>query len=409
MLLFTGFSMLVIMIGQSSTLEMWNFWKFPQVYQFENRGERENVRDSWKYIYGRAVAIFLGYPPSCQQEGVLPEYFCTLSISCWWLGGRTQSGCGANSWIVTCCIFNDPIEKNFIETNNQLLKEKLNVVGKNIVTQPLQRRMDTWGDANEKCGISNDRVLQKRIIGGKRAVFGQFPWQAYIKILKHQCGGVLVSRRFVATAAHCVFSAKISDLIIYLGELDTQDTGTIEELAPAELHRVKTRWIHPKFSYKTTQPDRYDLALLELLNETGLSFHITPICLPDSTISLNGREGIVAGWGKTDPSSHQTGTNVLRSVSVPILDISECQAWHKIRQINVELHPEMLCAGHKFGKQDACMGDSGGPLITLENGRWTLVGITSAGFGCGEPHQPGIYHKIPISVDWIRSVISKNL
>lgn len=50
---------------------------------------------------------------------------------------------------------------------------------------------------------------------------------------------ISVSLKFVATAAHCIVRAKLHDVIVYLGELDTQDTGTVLELAPAELHRVR--------------------------------------------------------------------------------------------------------------------------------------------------------------------------
>lgn len=48
-----------------------------------------------------------------------------------------------------------------------------------------------------------------------------------------------MSRRFVATAAHCIITARLNDILVYLGELDTQDTGKVAELAPAELHRVR--------------------------------------------------------------------------------------------------------------------------------------------------------------------------
>nr|XP_023028357.1 serine protease 30-like [Leptinotarsa decemlineata] len=171
--------------------------------------------------------------------------------------------------------------------------------------------------------------------------------------------------------------------------------------------QVRKRIVHPKFRYRATQPDRFDLALLEMVTKAGRVFHISPICLPDAHLKLSGRNAVVAGWGKIQPSNELMGTNVLRSATVPILDIRECMAWHKIKRITVDLHHEMLCAGHENGKHDACLGDSGGPLILLDQGKWTLVGITSAGFGCGEPHQPGIYHKVPVTAQWIKSVINK--
>ena len=42
----------------------------------------------------------------------------------------------------------------------------------------------------------------------------------------------------MATAAHCIITARLKDTLVYLGELDTQDTGKVKELEPAELHRV---------------------------------------------------------------------------------------------------------------------------------------------------------------------------
>lgn len=61
------------------------------------------------------------------------------------------------------------------------------------------------------------------------------------------------------------------------------------------------------------------MALLELVTEAGISYHILPICLPNMDINLDGKHGVVAGWGKIKPSTELMGTNVLRSATVPIL------------------------------------------------------------------------------------------
>lgn len=114
--------------------------------------------------------------------------------------------------------------------------------------------------------------MQKRIIGGRRAQFGEYPWQAHIRIAGYQCGGVLISRYFIVTAAHCIEQARMKDIIVYLGEHDTQDSGTIDEPMPAEKHFVSRKFIHPKFKFRIAQPDRYDLALLQLTTPTTFTY-----------------------------------------------------------------------------------------------------------------------------------------
>ncbi|KAG8286308.1 Belongs to the peptidase S1 [Homalodisca vitripennis] len=105
----------------------------------------------------------------------------------------------------------------------------------------------------------------------------------------------------------------------------------------------------------------------------------------------------------------KTGTNILQKAFVPILPDEKCLIWHKHKRILVELHEEMFCAGHSDGHMDACLGDSGGPLVVYHSGhqKWTLAGITSAGFGCAVDHQPGIYHKVAHTAHWIAANIKQ--
>jgi len=257
-----------------------------------------------------------------------------------------------------------------------------------------------------ECGVRKmtpSNVLSKRIIGGDEADFAELPWQAHIRIGGYQCGGVLVNRYFVVTAAHCVFKAPLNKIKVYLGEFDTKDRQY--EPFPAESLSVVEMKHHPQFNYMQTQPDRFDVAVLRLSRPVSYRENISPICLPPPGQNFEGRIGIVAGWGKTDNSFGKTGTNILQKARVPIIPNERCLAWHHRKNIKVKLKYEMFCAGHPSGKMDACLGDSGGPLVVMHEGRWTLAGITSAGFGCAVDHQPGIYHKVAVTSGWIATEI----
>lgn len=53
-------------------------------------------------------------------------------------------------------------------------------------------------------------MRSSKIVGGENAKYGQVPWQA--AVVKRQyfnqkisCGGALINRRWIVTAAHCVY------------------------------------------------------------------------------------------------------------------------------------------------------------------------------------------------------------
>lgn len=61
----------------------------------------------------------------------------------------------------------------------------------------------------------------------------------------------------------------------------------------------------------------------------------------------------------------------------------------------------MFCAGFKEGGKDACLGDSGGPIIDADTG--VLIGTTSWGVGCAAPDAYGVYARVANYIDFINS------
>lgn len=304
----------------------------------EGRGARQDEGRS----FVRNFRNLFGAPEHCLEEG--RQYSCTFAPVCWLTGGVATPGC--DSFMYSCC---RPPELG--------RKEK----------DIFEKRKQEFLEHEPECGVSRHRQFSKRIIGGEKAKFSELPWQVHIRISSYQCGGVLLNHWYIATAAHCVHRAKLSKITVHLGEYDTKDGE--EEPLDSQTYKVDHIIIHPDFRYMLTQPDRFDVALLHLDRPVFYQDNIIPICLPPGDIPLTGKIGMVAGWGKTDNSFGKTGTNILHKVLVPIIKNEQCINWHEEKNILVQLHSEMFCAGHEQGKMDACLGDSGGPLIIHYNGR----------------------------------------
>ncbi|XP_058818555.1 uncharacterized protein LOC131681647 isoform X4 [Topomyia yanbarensis] len=256
------------------------------------------------------------------------------------------------------------------------------------------------------CGISlAKQTAQRRIVGGDDAGFGSFPWQAYIRIgssrsMLSRCGGSLISRRHVVTAGHCVARATPRQVHVTLG--DYVINSAVEPL-PAYTFGVRSINVHPYFKF-TPQADRFDVAVLTLERTVHFMPHIAPICLPEKNEDFLGKFGWAAGWGALNPGS-RLRPKTLQAVDVPVLDNRVCERWHRSNGINVVIYPEMLCAGYRGGGKDSCQGDSGGPLMHEKSGRWFLIGIVSAGYSCATRGQPGIYHRVANTVDWISHIV----
>ncbi|XP_078361592.1 uncharacterized protein LOC144645955 [Oculina patagonica] len=247
------------------------------------------------------------------------------------------------------------------------------------------------------CGKTS-LATRGRIVCGE-GVFkkGSHPWQVMLWSKREKrtfCGGSLLAKRWVVTAAHCVTGPYYLSVIeVRLGKLFTNKR---------ERRRQQTRLpdrikIHHEFDALT---DTYesDIALIHLSREVIYTNYVKPICLPHPTNDLlkPGAIGVVTGWGRKGEGKKLRTR--LHKVSLPIVDQATCKRSHPTQLVS----NNMFCAGHLNGaRDDACYGDSGGPLAIdsslsarADNHRWVLAGIVSWGDGCGKVGKYGVYTRV---------------
>ncbi|KAG8232593.1 hypothetical protein J437_LFUL013132 [Ladona fulva] len=263
------------------------------------------------------------------------------------------------------------------------------------------------GDFRNECGV---RPLMKtsgkkagRIVGGKGSTFGEWPWQVLVRestwlglFTKNKCGGVLITTRYVMTAAHCQ-PGFLASLIAVFGEYDL--TSELESRR-AVTRNVRRVIVHRRYDAATFEND---LALLELDSPVTYQQHIVPICMPKDGEEFTGRIATVTGWGRLRYGGGVP--NVLQEVQVPVMENNVCQEMFRTAGHAKTILTSFVCAGYANGQKDSCEGDSGGPLMTeRDDGRWVLIGTVSHGIKCAAPYLPGVYMRTTYYKPWLHSI-----
>ncbi|XP_074105302.1 CLIP domain-containing serine protease HP8-like [Cotesia typhae] len=268
---------------------------------------------------------------------------------------------------------------------------------------------------HEKCGISNT----DRIIGGKNASLGMYPWIARIGYssdltgseISYRCGGTLINKLYVVTAAHCVSNLPGSFRVtgIRLGEHNSETNPDCENgycSEPVQDFKPIQMLVHKRYNIPHF---KNDIALIRLDRPVDYNGFVMPICMPVGELlekNLTGGIAETAGWGIFD-IDHPKSSVILQTIKLPILETYMCvNAFKNQAQVD-ELQ---LCVGGKVG-QDSCTGDSGGPLMKVEAlndiPKYYLIGIVSFGAKhCGQSPMPAVYTRLTRYLVWILENIS---
>ncbi|ELK33218.1 Granzyme B(G,H) [Myotis davidii] len=208
---------------------------------------------------------------------------------------------------------------------------------------------------------------------------------AYLRIkddTESMCGGVLVRKNYILTAAHC----KGRLINVTLGAHNIEKKENTQQVI-----LVKRAIPHPDYNHKNFSNDIMLLQLERNIEQTGA---VKPLQLPRRKNRLRpGQKCTVAGWGKVTRWGKYS--NTLQEVQLTLQKDEECEGYLR-RYYNRTIQ---LCGGDPTENKASFQGDSGGPLLCKNE----IQGIVSYGHNDGTT--PRAFTKVASYLTWIKKTM----
>ncbi|XP_074141313.1 chymase-like [Sminthopsis crassicaudata] len=224
------------------------------------------------------------------------------------------------------------------------------------------------------------------IFGGKESRPHSRPYMAFLEIKlcnnRSSCGGFLIRRDFVMTAAHCE------------GDFISVKLGAHNIRKPErtwQILKVKHQFLHPGYNAERILND---IMLLKLEKEAELTTAVGTLRLPSTSNSVSpGQECLAVGWGMTESKARLSDT--LQEVEMRLMNASDCKSFGNFDERS------QLCVRNPNSRK-LIQGVSGEPLVCSG----VAQGIVS--YGKINANLPSVFTRIAPYISWINQILNAN-